>query len=278
MEHVEGLFRGYHDFNLYYQGWLPSGELKATLLIVHGLADHSGRFSNLVNYFVPRGYAIFGFDLRGHGQSRGKKGYIEKFSIFVEDLRYFVEFINSKYTNTNVFIIAHSIGGTIATAFAISYQAKIQGLILSAATLKLGSSVPGFLVAVAPVLSFLIPRVGLYTIDSSTISSDNSVVSAYVNDSLVYRGKISTRLGVEIIKTIKTLPEKMPIIKIPLLILYGTADRLSEPEGSRMLFKSAGSTDKTIKSYEGFYHEIFNEPKREVVFQDMDTWLSAHLK
>ncbi len=277
MEHLEAEFHGYRNYNPYYQCWLPVDEPKAVLLIVHGLADHSGRFGNLVNYFVQRGYAVFGFDFRGHGKSPGKKGYIEKFPIFVEDLKCFVDFIKNKYQNSKLFMIAHSVGGTVATEYAISHQEDIHGIILSAPTLKLGSSVPGFLVAIAPVLSFLIPRVGLYRIDASTISSDKSVVSAYINDPLVYRGKISTRLGVEIIKTIKSLSASMPKIQIPLLILYGTADRLSEPEGSRILFKLASSSDKAIKAYEGFYHEIFNEPKREIVFQDIETWLTSHL-
>jgi alpha-beta hydrolase superfamily lysophospholipase len=231
----------------------------------------------LVNHFVPKGYAIYGFDQRGHGKSPGKRGYIEDFSYFVDDLKLFLRFIRSKHQNSRIFLIGHSVGGTIATAFAISHKDEFDGLILSGATLKAGASVPPVLIAVAPILSLLIPRVGLYTIDASAIGSDKSVVAAYINDPLVYRGKISTRLGVEIIKTMQALPSKMSRIHLPLLILYGTADKLSEPKGSQMLFERAGSKDKTLKSYESFYHEIFNEPKREQVFQDIETWLAAHL-
>jgi len=277
MEHTEGVFPGYQGLNLYYQGWLPPTRTKAVLIIVHGLADHSSRFGDLAGYFIPRGYGVYGFDFRGHGKSPGKRGYVERFSNFVEDLRLFVDFIRNRYQNIKIFMIAHSIGGTVATSYAVSHQQEINGLILSAVTLELGSSVPGLLVSVAPVLSFIIPRVGLYTIDASTLSSEQSVVSAYCNDPLVYRGKISTRLGVEIIKTIKALHTKMSSIRLPLIILYGTADRLSEPEGSRTLFKLAGSSDKQIKAYDGFFHEIFNESGREIVFKDIDAWLSSHL-
>ena len=118
---------------------------------------------------------------------------------------------------------------------------------------------------------------GLYTIDASAISSDKSVVDAYIDDPLVYRGKIRTRLGVEIIRTMQSLPSKMSRISLPILILYGTADRLSEPKGSQMLYERANSSDKTLKLYDSFSHEIFNEPGREQVFADIETWLAAHI-
>lgn len=277
MTHIECEFQGCKNFNLFYQCWLPTNEPRAVLLVVHGLADHSGRYANLVNYFVPLGYAIYGFDQRGHGRSQGLRGSVEDFSDFVNDLDIFVHIVRNKHRKNKIFILAHSVGGTISTAYAISHQDKFDGLILSGATLKPGASVPSGLIAVAPILSLLIPKVGLYTIDASAISSDKSVVAAYINDPLVYRGKIRTRLGMEIIKTMQALPSKMSRIRLPLLILYGTADRLSEPKGSQMIYERTGSKDKTLKSYEGLYHEIFNEPKREQVFQDVKTWLEAHL-
>lgn len=277
MKHLEGEFQGYRDLNLYYQCWLPDSEPKAVLLIVHGLADHSGRFHNPVDYFISKGYAVYGFDQRGHGKSPGKKGFIENFSYFVEDLSRFLGLIRKEYKDRKIIIVAHSVGGTIATAYAASHQDQFDGLILSGATLKPGASVPPALIAVAPMLSLLIPQVGLYTIDSSAISRDKSIVEAYNNDPLVYRGKISTRLGVEIIRAMRSLPSQMPGLRLPLLILHGTGDRLSELQGSRMLFERAGSKDKTLKLYEGFYHEIFNDPEREQVFKDMEAWLEVRV-
>jgi acylglycerol lipase len=273
MKHIEGAFRGYKDVELYYQGWLPADIPRVILLFVHGLADHSGRFANLVNYFVPRGYLLYGFDQRGHGKSPGLKGYIEDFSYFVDDLDKFVGFIRRKHSNTRIFMIAHSVGGTVATAYSLSHQADCAGLILSGPTLQPGASVPRGLMFIAPLLSRLIPRTGLYTIDASAISRDRSVIEAYQNDPLVYRGKIRTRLGIELLKTMKTLPAQFPEIRLPLLILQGTDDRLSNPQGSQLLYDRTGSIDKTLKKYAGFYHEIFNEPGREKVFQDMEEWL-----
>jgi alpha-beta hydrolase superfamily lysophospholipase len=277
MEHIEGTFQGYQDLNLYYQCWLPASEPRAVLLVNHGLAEHSGRYTNLVNYFGPRGYSIYGFDHRGHGRSPGLRGYVEDFSSFVNDLGIFLSIIRSKYQNTKIFIIAHSVGGTIATAYAVNNQDKFDGLILSGPTLKAGASVPPGLIFIAPLLSLLIPKVGLYTIDASAISRDKAVVAAYVNDPLVYQGKIRTRLGVEIIKTMQVLPSQMSRIHLPVMILHGTKDRLSEPKGSQILYDRVKSDDKTLKLYDGFFHEIFNEPDHEQVFGDVETWLTAHL-
>jgi acylglycerol lipase len=277
MEHEEGTFNGHKGVSLYYQCWLPAGTPRAVLLVNHGLAEHSGRYINLVNYLVPRGYAIYGFDHRGHGKSPGLRGYVEDFSDFVNDLGIFLSRVRLEYPNTKIFIIAHSVGGTIATVYTLNNQDQFDGLILSGPTLKVGASVSQGLVFLAPLLSLLIPRAGLYTIDASATSRDKAVVAAYLNDSLVYTGKIRVKLGVEILKTTQTLAPQMSKIHLPIMILHGTEDRLSDPEGSRLLFDRVRSDDKILKFFPGFFHEIFNEPGCDQVFSEMGKWLDSHL-
>ncbi len=277
MKHVEGKFKGYKNLNLYYQCWLPSNEPKAVLLIAHGLAEHSGRYNNIVNHFVPKGYAVYGLDQRGHGKSPGLRGYVERFSHFVSDLKTFSGIIRGKHQDAKIFIVGHSVGGTIATAYAVHYQDEFDGLILSGATLKVGASVSPGLIIIARVLSLLLPKMGLDVIDASAISQDKTVVDAYVDDPLVYRGKIRARLGAELIKAIQILQPQMSKIYLPILIMHGTADRLSDPRGSEILYDRVSSMDKTLKLYAGFYHEIFNEPERELVLSDLENWLNAHL-
>ncbi len=277
MKHLEDRFEGHRNLSLYYQSWLPADEPRAVLLVVHGLAEHSGRYLNLVNHFVPRGYAVYGFDQRGHGKSPGLRGYVERFSYFVDDLKTFLGMVRNKHRDTRIFIVGHSVGGTIATACAVHHQDDFDGLILSGATLKAGASVSSGLIVVARVLSLLLPKVGLDVIDASAISRDKAVVDAYVNDPLVYRGKIRARLGAELLKAMQILRSQMPKIDLPILIMHGTADRLSNPEGSEILYDRVSSGDKTLKLYDGFYHEIFNEPGREQVFGDMERWLEGHV-
>ena len=277
MKHVECKLKGYKNFNLYYQCWLPSNEPKAVLLVAHGLAEHSGRYINIVNHFVPKGYAVYGFDQRGHGKSQGQRGYAERFSHFVSDLKTFSGIIHSKHRDAKIFIVGHSVGGTIATAYAVHYQDEFDGLVLSGATLKVGASVSSGLIIVARVLSLLLPKMRLDVIDASAISQYKTVVDAYVDDPLVYRGKIRARLGAELIRAIQILLPQMSKIDLPILIMHGTADRLSDPRGSEILYDRVSSGDKTLKLYEGFYHEIFNEPGREQVFADMEAWLVVRM-
>jgi len=278
MEHKEGTFKGKSGLNLYWQAWLPPAPPKAVLVVVHGLAEHSGRYGNPVQYFVPRGYAIYSFDLRGHGKSEGVRCYIDRFSDYLDDMRTFHDMVRGIYPGAKLFLLGHSVGGTIATAYAARYRAELAGLILSAPALKPGASITGLQVMMARVLSALLPKMGVASLDSSGVSRDRAVVEAYDNDPLVYRGKVTARLGAELIRVMeKDLPAKMPGLELPLLVMYGSEDRLANPVGSELVYRLAKSKDKTLKRYEGFYHEIFNDPERGRVFADMETWLAAHL-
>jgi acylglycerol lipase len=277
MKHIEGTFKEPRGLNLFYQYWLPDQNPKAVLMIVHGLAEHSSRYTNIVNYFVPRAYAVCGFDYRGHGKSEGLRCYTDRFSDYVSDVRAFFEKVHQEHSNLKIFLVGHSMGATIAVAYAVKYQHDLAGLIISGVGLKPGSSISPALKAVARLISVLSPKMGLTVLDATAISRDKAVVDAYVNDPLVYRGKITARLGAEMINTIDKLPSLIPEIKLPIIIMHGTEDRLCNPEGSQILYNRVGSRDKTLKLYKGFYHEIFNEPEHEKVMADVETWLSAHI-
>jgi acylglycerol lipase len=278
MEHTEGRFRGHKNLNLYYQCWLPAKDPVAILLVVHGGAEHSGRYTNLVDYFVPKGYAVCALDHRGHGKSEGLRCYVNQFSDYLNDLKTFFDIVHGEHGDTKIFLIGHSMGGTIAADYTVHHQHELAGLLLSGAALKIPSNRSPALIAVARMLSLLLPKMGISVlVDASAISQDKAVVDAYVNDPLVYRGKIRARFGAEVIKALQILPRQMPKINLPILIMHGTADRLSDQEGSQMLYERVSSKDKTLKLYEGFYHEIFNEPGREQVFADMEAWLATHI-
>jgi len=278
MMHKEGKFKGYKGLELYYQFWLPDKKPKAVLLVAHGLAEHSGRYKNLVDYFVPKGYAVYALDHRGHGKSEGTRSYVDNFNDYLIDLRTFFDMACKDSKNTKIFLFGHSLGGTIATAYAVEHQDELAGLMVSGSTLVPATSVSPALLAIAGVVSALVPKMGVTLLDASAISRDQAVVDAYVNDPLVFRGKIPARTGAELARMWKQLPDQMPSIKLPILIMHGSADRLSDPQGSKLLFERVGSKDKTLKLYDNCYHEICNEPEREQVFADMETWLKKHIE
>lgn len=278
MEHTEDSITGATNLKLYYRAWLPdTRNPKAILLLAHGLAEHTGRYAHLANYFVQRGYAVYGLDHCGHGKSEGRKCYVNHFSDFVNDLKIFFETVSGKYPGVDIFLVGHSMGGTIATIYAIN-QAGLSGLILSGATLQIKHN-PGmaFLLALRTLVK-IVPRMGTTILDARAISRDKSVVDKYINDPLVYRGKISVRLASELLTAISKLPAHLRKINAPVLIMHGTTDRLSDPAGSKMLYDKVGSQDKTLKLYDGLFHEIFNEPEHKQVFSDMESWLETRLR
>ena len=277
MQHTEGKFTGRNNFSLYRQAWLPDIAPKAILLIVHGIAEHSGRYMNLVNYFVPKGYAVYSFDLRGHGKSDGKRSYIERFSYYIDDLQTFFNLVRTENPNTKIFMVGHSMGSTISIDYALEHQSELQGLIISGTTLKLGSSISKAAILMAKILSVLMPKMGVSALDPGGISRDPAVVAAYVNDPLNYTGKLSARFGVELLKTMEMLQSGLSEINLPILIMQGSQDRISDPASSKLLFDGVSSKDKTMKIYEGFYHEIFNDPERQQVFSDMEAWIKTRV-
>ena len=277
MKHKEGRFKGLKNFSLYYQCWLPDGKPKAVPLVAHGVAEHSGRYKNLVNYFVPKGYAVYAFDYRGHGKSEGMRSYVDRFSDYLADLKTFFDIVRKEHRDAKIFLVGHSMGPTIAVPYAVEHQQELAGMITSGASLVASPTVSPALLAIAGIISALAPKMGVSVLDASTISRDKAVVDAYVNDPLVFRGKIPARTGAELAKMWKTLPEEMSKIKLPVLIMHGSADQLCDPAGSKLLYERVGSKDKTLKLYKGFYHEIFNEPEHKQVMADVETWLKKHL-
>jgi alpha-beta hydrolase superfamily lysophospholipase len=279
MEHREGTIPGIQDVKIYYQYWIPTGAPRAVLLLVHGLGDHSSRFQTFVEYFGQRGFVIAALDLPGHGKSGGIPGYIAKFSDFLADLNIFLKQVQNDFHGNKIFLVGHSIGGTIATAYLIHHQNEFAGSVLSAPVLKPGASITRLQIMLARLLSVLLPKIGVAPIEGAAVSRVPEVVQAYIHDPLVYHGKISARLGAELLKTLqRDLPPHLSAITLPLLILYGSEDRLSNPAGSQLLFESVKSPDKTIVRYDGLYHEIFNEPEKTKVYADMEGWLARHLQ
>ncbi len=278
MNHQEGYFKGVQGANLYYQGWLPEGRSVAVLLIVHGLAEHSGRYGNVVNYFVPRGYAVYGIDHPGHGHSDGPRAYVERFQDFLDPLKVFLGRIRDWQPETPIFLVGHSLGGLISAAYLLDQPDEPAGAILSAPSVKMPGSVSTLTLLAGKVLSALLPRLGLVRLEAEGVSRDPAVVRAYRSDPLVFTGKITARLGTELLKTMDRVLAEARKIRLPLLILQGAADKLVDPQGAQVLFDRVGSADKTIKVYEGLYHEVFNEPEHDRVLGDVEKWLAGQLE
>jgi len=277
MKHQEGSFKGVRNANIYFQSWLPESEPKAVLLIVHGLAEHSGRYMNVVNYFVPLGYAVYGFDHLGHGKSDGTRVYVKRFDDYTNTLKVYFDMIHRWQPEKPIFLVGHSMGGLISAVYLLDHQAELAGAVLSGAAVKVPSNITPAILLLGKMLSALIPRFGLLGLDANGVSRDPAVVRAYVSDPLVHTGKTTARLAAEMLKAMQYVSGQTTKITLPIMIAQGRGDKLVDPAGAQMLYDAVGSTDKNIRIYDGLYHEVFNEPEHDKVLRDVEEWLEAHL-
>jgi acylglycerol lipase len=276
MQLKEGNFKGTGNFNLYWRCWLPDGQVKAVILVAHGLGEHISRYTNLVNNVVPLGYAVYGLDHQGHGKSEGTRVFVDRFQTYLDDLKTFYDIVHKDNPGKKVILYGHSMGGLIAVPYAVQHQSELDGLVVSAPAIKAGESITPATIVLAKVLSAISPKMGVQSLPSADLSHDKAVVEAYDNDPLVYRGKVTARLGAEMLSTMSKVEAQLPSITLPLLILQGSDDRLVNQAGARILYEKAGSKDKTLKIYDGFYHEVHNEPGNAKVFADIEAWLASH--
>ncbi len=277
MQHQDGFFKGVLDANIYYQSWLPDGDPKAVLLIVHGLAEHCGRYMNVVDHFVPDGYAVYGLDHIGHGKSDGTRVFVERFTDYTDTLKIFFDMVRAWQPEQPIFLVGHSMGGLIAASYLLDHQDDFAGAVLSGPSVKPPDGISPVTLFLGKTLSNIAPKMGLLALEADGVSSDPAVVQAYVNDPLVYTGKTTARLAAELLKGMQHLTAEAGNITLPILIVQGGDDKLVDPSGAEMLYASVSSSDKTLNVYDGFYHEVFNEPEHERVLADVGTWLETHI-
>ncbi len=276
MDHSEGTFQGQQGTALYYQGWRPEGTPKATLAIVHGFGEHSGRYGHVVDWYVPRGYNVFAFDLRGHGRSPGKRGHVDSFAQVHDDISTFLDLARQAAPERPLFLVGHSMGGLIVLHFVLHRPKGLTGVVASGPLLS-PPEVPPLLWTVSKILSALAPRLTVREgLDATAISRDPAVVDAYVHDPLVH-GQVTARLATEMGSAIDWTQAHASELDLPLLIVHGTADRLCPADASKTFFENVRYPDKKRIEYPGYYHEVFNEPGKEQVFQDMERWFEQHI-
>jgi alpha-beta hydrolase superfamily lysophospholipase len=244
--------------------------------MAHGVSEHSGRYAWTGKELAARGYALYALDHRGHGQSEGARAVIDRVDNAVADLGRLIALAEAESAgDRQPFLFGHSMGGFLALAFATRRQSEIRGLMLSAPVAVLEAASPVQRVA-GHVLSAVAPKLGVYAINSSTVSRDPEVVRDYDADPLNFHGKLPARTVHEMAQEVARFPDTVPRIAVPLLIQVGTGDELVPPASSELVYGWASSEDKTLKRYDGLYHEILNEPERETVLADMLEWLDAH--
>jgi alpha-beta hydrolase superfamily lysophospholipase len=271
--HLETTFRGADGLELFRQQWRPEDHpARAVLVNVHGIGDHSGLYPALPEHFVPRGWAVHAFDLRGNGRSPGRRGHIGRWSELRGDLDRFLQEVRRDEEQRPLFLLGNSLGGLVVLDYALHHPAGLRGVIAVAPPLgRLGT--PAWLLAVGRALSWVWPAFTLETrLDLSGLSRDAAVKEAIASDPLFHR-RASARLAAEILATAKALRREASAFPVPLLLIHGGADRMVFPDGTRAFFGEVGLVDKSYLEYPGAYHALFADLDRDRVLGDLEHWM-----
>ena len=268
------------DVTFYMQGWEPEGKPKAIVCLVHGLGEHSGRYEHVGKALNEAGHALFGFDLRGHGKTGGARGHLPSLDVVIQDIHQFVGFQKQNFPDAPVFLYGHSLGGVYLLAYAIQHGEGLNGAVITGLALRSPLLEQKAKVTLVNVLGSLLPRLTIPTgLDPATISRDPAVVQKYISDPLVHDKSSLGYAKASFTAIDFCFAHARELDDIPLLLMHGTADRITYPSGSEEFAKLASETNKdvTLKLWEGLYHEIHNEPEQADVFKFMIEWLDRHL-
>jgi len=276
---TSGNFVGLDNTRIYYHNWKvvrPRG----IIVIVHGIGEHSGRYGNLIQTLADDEISIYALDHRGHGHSEGKRGHVNAFKEYTDDLKTLFQLVNAENQNLPIILLGHSMGGVIACQYALRYPHDLSGLILSSAGFITAVRVPGWKRGLANLLSKLAPSFSMPTgLNSSDLSHDQAVVEAYLADPLVH-DKVSSRWFIEFNRAGADCLRRAAELTMPLLIIHGAEDKIVDPQGSQQVMDRASSSDKQLSLFEGLYHETMNErpAEKEKVLNTIRAWIIKHVE
>jgi alpha-beta hydrolase superfamily lysophospholipase len=275
MKISEWIWKSFDGLDMYGRGWAPEGQPKAVIVLVHGLGEHCGRYAHIGAMLAEKGYALLGFDLRGHGKSGGPRGHTPSFEAFMKDIESMFEQASARYPGIRQFIYGHSLGGILALNYVLRRKPALAGAVVTETALRTALEEQKGKVMLAKVLGALLPSVTLPSgLDANMLSHIPEVVNRYKQDPLVH-DKISFGMAKNLLDAIPWTFDHAGEFGIPLLLMHGTADRIAFDRGSKE-FAAKVKDDCTLKLWDGFYHEIHNEPEKEQVFAFLLDWLEKH--
>ena len=271
----ESSFNGVGGLKIFTRSWSSQGSPRGVVVLVHGFNAHSAYYSWVAEQFAASGLAVYALDLRGRGRSEGERFYVEKFADYVNDLHTFVKIVKSEQPGLPVFLLGHSAGGVVACVYTLEHQAELTGLICENFAHEVPA--PDFALAVLKGLSHIAPHAHSTTLKNEYFSRDPKVVEAMNNDPLIANESQPIETMAEMVRADERLKKEFPLITLPVLILHGSADKVTKPSGSQHFYEKSGSNDKTLKIYEGHYHDLLNDVGKEEVLSDIQHWIDDHI-
>jgi len=275
MKTSEETLEGAGGIKIFFRSWHPDGKARGVVVIVPGFNAHSGYYSWVAEQFTAEALAVYAVDLRGRGKSDGERFYVEKFQDYVDDVSALVNRAKSREAGLPVYLLGHSAGGVVSCLYALENQSQLDGLICESFAFQVPA--PDFALAVFKGLSHVAPHAHVLHLKNEDFSRDPNIVRAMNDDPLIANETQPTKTLAEMVRADERLEKEFPRIKLPVLILHGTSDKAAKPSGSQLFYDTVGSTDKTLKFYEGGYHDLLNDTDKQRVMSDIRVWINAHL-
>lgn len=278
MKHFETSWKARDGLDIFAEGWEPTVLIpKAVVCLVHGLGEHVSRYAHVAEAFGKEGFILFGADLRGHGRSGGPRGHISSIEDFMQDIDVLLEQARMRYPGLPLLLYGHSLGGIQVLHYGLTRKPNVKGVIATSSGLHTALEQQSAKIAMAKILGSLIPKVAIPSgLDAKTISRDEKVVQAYMNDPLVH-DKISLGFGKVMIGVTAWTLAHAGEFSLPLLLMHGKADTLAFPSSSTE-FAAPLKEKCTLVLWEDAYHELHNEPEKDEVFKTMTLWMDARLR
>ena len=270
---AEERYDGKSGLKIAYRSWRPAGAPKAVVLIVPGFNSHSGFYNWTAYSLADRGYAVYAVDLRGRGLSDGERFYVDEIGDYEADVGGVLDIVKQREPGLKVFLLGHSAGGVTAVAFTLDHQSEVAGLVCESFAYK--TPAPDFALAALKGLSHLAPHAHVVALNNRDFSRDSTVVEAMNADPLIAHETQPTKTMATLARADERLGREFAKITLPVFIIHGTADKATKPSGSQEFFDKVGSADKTLKLYEGHYHDMLNDIGKELVLGDIADWLDA---
>lgn len=274
---TERTFEGVGGVRIVYDVWTPDTEPRGVVVLAHGYGEHARRYDHVAQRFGEAGLATYALDHRGHGRAGGKRVRVRHMREFVSDYRTLVLTARTENPGLPLIVLGHSMGGGIVFAYGVEHPGEYDLMVLSGPAIAAHTGVSKLKAVLGKTVGSVLPDLPIEQISANAVSRDPKVVADYNADPLVFRGKIPAGIAKALLVVGETMHKRAPGITVPLLVVHGEDDQLVSAEGSKRLVECIGSTDVELKIYPELYHEVFNEPEREQVLDDVTTWIAARL-
>jgi acylglycerol lipase len=270
----EETYNSVGDVKIHLRSWVPEHP-RAIVVICHGVNSHGGQYAWTASQLVARGYAVYALDLRGRGKSEGERFYVENVSEYVADVAGAVRIAKSREAGLPLFLLGHSAGGVVSSTYVLEHQAELSGFICESFAFQVPA--PGFALAAIKAVSHLAPRLPVLKLKNEDFSRDPQAVEALNSDPLTAHEVQPAITVAALVRADERLHDEFPLITLPVLIMHGTDDKATVCQGSRFFYETVGSTDKTLRLYEGHYHDLLNDVGKEGVLADIAGWIDARV-